>query len=393
MQTRTPDNKVMDLPAPDADAAAHSAQLAALIRDAIKTHGGRIDFAQFMQLALYAPGLGYYTAGAHKFGEAGDFVTAPEISPLFSQCVARQCQQVIEALGTADILEFGAGSGVMAADILTELECLQALPGHYYILEISPELRARQRATLAQHVPQLLDRVQWLDTLPNSFTGVVLANEVLDAMPVHRVCINKGVLKEQFVSVEQGEFCWVADAPSTEGLEAQLPLSDLPDGYCTEVNLAAPAWVASVSHMLVAGAILAIDYGYPRSEYYHPQRHAGTLLCHYRHRAHADPFVYPGLQDITAHVDFSAIAHAADSAGLEVAGFTTQAHFLMACGLDRVIANSGNGDLQAQMTLSQQIKRLTLPSEMGEVFKVLAVTRQLDIELRGFALQDFRHRL
>lgn len=393
MQIKSPNNTSMDLPVPDVDAVAHSAQLVSLIQDEIKTHGGRIDFAQFMQLALYAPEFGYYTAGARKFGEAGDFVTAPEISPLFSQCVAHQCQQVIEAMQSADIMEFGAGSGVMAADILVELERLQALPAHYYILEISPDLRARQRETLTQRAPRLLDRVQWLDVLPDSFEGVVLANEVLDAMPVHRVCINKGVVEEQFVGIEQGKFCWLADVPATEGLDEHLPLSDLADGYCTEVNLAATAWLSSVAHMLTRGAILTIDYGYPRSEYYHAQRSSGTLLCHYRHRAHADAFVYPGLQDITAHVDFTSIAQAADTAGLEVAGFTTQAHFLMACGLDQIIANSGTDDLQAQMTLSQQIKKLTLPSEMGEVFKVMAMTRQLDMELRGFAMQDFRHRL
>ncbi len=383
----------MDLPPPDVDAAAHSAQLVNLIRDEIKAHNGRIDFAQFMQLALYTPGFGYYTAGARKFGEAGDFVTAPEISPLFSQCVARQCQQVIEAMPTADMLEFGAGSGVMAADILAELEQQQALPDHYYILEISPDLRARQHETLMQRVPRLFDRVQWLDVLPHSFAGVVVANEVLDAMPVHRVCINKGVIEEQFVSIEQGKFCWSADVPATQGLDEDLPLADLADGYCTEVNLAATAWVASVAQILKRGAILLIDYGYPRSEYYHPQRNSGTLLCHYRHRAHGDAFVYPGLQDITAHVDFTSIAQAADTAGLEVAGFTTQAHFLLACGLDQIVAAGDTDDLQAQMTFSQQIKKLTLPSEMGEVFKVMALTRQLDMELRGFALQDFRHRL
>jgi len=369
------------------------------LRAEIEAAGGVISFARYMELALYAPGLGYYAAGARKFGEGGDFVTAPELSPLFSRCLARQCLQVLDGLGTGAILEFGAGSGVMAADILAELERLGALPTAYHILELSAELRARQQQTLAARVPHLLERVVWLDRLPDAFAGVVLANEVLDAMPVHRFCVEADQDFELYVGWEDGDFVWrrgpVSDGRVAARIVALRGLlgAELPERFESEINLAAEDWMRSVAAVLHSGMVLLIDYGYPRREYYHPQRVGGTLMCHYRQRAHPDPLILAGLQDITAHVDFTAVAEAAVETGLEVAGYTTQAHFLLACGLDTAMAEPAGDDLVRHMELTAQVKRLTLPSEMGELFKVLALTRGFDAPLLGFSLRDLRDRL
>jgi SAM-dependent MidA family methyltransferase len=382
------------LPVPSPEAAAHSEKLLDFIIQKIQAKG-RLTFAEFMQLALYAPGLGYYSAGTHKFGSAGDFVTAPEISPLFARSIAKQGQQILNQFkNDGDILELGAGTGVLAADILLALEADDALPKHYYILELSADLRQRQQALLQERVPQLYSRVIWLDTLPEKpLQGLILANEVLDAMPVHKFKIEQGI-KEYYVTQANGQLAWHCDVASTKELERRLQQYqlNLPQNYESEINLALPAFIASLNASLNAGLILLIDYGFPRAEYYHPQRDTGTLMCHYRHYAHDNPLILPGLQDMTAHVDFTAIAEAAIEAGLRVAGFTNQANFLLNCGIiEKVMTEDLTSD--QQWMLSQEIKKLTLPSEMGELFKVIALTKNVSDALLGFNLFDQRARL
>ncbi len=386
-------SSVLDLPMPDPTALAHSERLKQMICAEIHRNGP-ISFARFMQLALYAPGLGYYSAGARKFGPEGDFITAPEISPLFSQCVARQCQQVLAAIKNSDILEFGAGSGVMAGSILKELIKNNSAPNHYYILEVSAELRQRQQHYLHQQIPDFYHRVIWLDDLPQqSFQGVVLANEVLDAMPINRFHYRKDAIQEYFVACDGQEFAWQLHSPTANLTQALAAYQlDLPDDYDTEINLSLPGWIKSVAAKLNAGLILLFDYGFPREEYYHPERAMGTLMCHYRHRAHNDPFLFPGLQDITAHVDFTAVAEAAVANQLQVAGYTNQAGFLLNCDL-LGLATSVNLPEFEQIQMNQAIKKLTSPAEMGELFKVIALTRQIDFSLLGFAQFDQRSRL
>ncbi|HQU17191.1 MAG: SAM-dependent methyltransferase [Chromatiales bacterium 21-64-14] len=388
------------LPVPQPDARAHSARLIRRIRDEILGNGGAITFARYMEQALYAPGAGYYLGGLHKFGAQGDFVTAPEISPLFSRCLARQCAAGLAATGGGDVLEFGAGSGVMAADVLLELERLGRLPDHYRILELSGDLKARQHATLVTRSPHLLPWVEWLERLPaEPMRGVVLANEVLDAIPVHRFRMDSSGVEELFVGWEDDHFTWRIGPPSDPRLADYVArLSEtlgapLPPGYLSETNLLLTPWVRTIADGLAAGVVLVIDYGYPRREYYHPQRTGGTLMCHYRHRAHPDPLILTGLQDITAYVDFTALAEAAQDAGLEVAGFTTQAQFLLGCGLGELLADSDPTDTVRYLALTQQAKTLTLPGEMGERFKVMALTRGIRAPLAGFALRDLRDRL
>ena len=379
-----------DLPVPTPDALAHSRRVAEHIRAALQAAGGRIPFSRYMELVLYAPGLGYYSAGARKFGAAGDFVTAPEVSPLFSRCLARQCAEVLQALGGGSVLELGAGSGVMAADMLLELQRLGRLPEEYLILEVSGDLKQRQRETLIRKATGLASRVRWLEELPEGFRGVILGNEVLDALPAERFMKTPGGHDEFCVRLEGDGFA--SDSrPAGEQLaailaafETTLP-SPLAPGYVSELSLRAAPLISSLADALSAGALLLLDYGYPRAAYYHPERSMGTLLCHYRQRAHADPFLYPGLQDITAHVDFTAVAEAGTAAGLALAGYTTQAHFLMALG----IAEMAAGDMKA----AQQVKLLTLPEEMGERFKAVGFTKELDLSLSGFALRDLSHSL
>lgn len=380
-----------ELPAPSADMVAHSAELLARIRAEIAAAGGAIDFARYMDLALYAPGLGYYSAGARKLGSAGDFITAPELSPLFSRCVARHCATLLAELGGGDLLEFGAGSGVMAADILLELERLQALPDAYFILEVSADLRARQQDTLAQRAPHLTGRVRWLDALPTDFVGVVLGNEVLDAIPVQRFRWHQGTAYELGVTWRDGALAWTDLATCNPRLAARVQevAAELPDGYESEVNLAAEDWLRSVAGFLQRGVVLLFDYGFPRHEYYHPQRRGGTLMCHYRHRAHPDPLILPGLQDITAHVDFTAMAAAATAAGLDLLGFANQANYLLGNGLLELAQEAG--DLRRQLEIAAQLKRLMMPGEMGELFKVLVLGRGM--AAAAFAGRDERYRL
>jgi SAM-dependent MidA family methyltransferase len=386
------------LPTPGVAAREHSARLGALIRTAIQAAGGRIPFDRFMELALYAPGLGYYAAGSRKFGAEGDFVTAPEVSPLFGQCLAAQCEQVLAELGGGEILEFGAGSGRLAADLLAELERRGGLPERYLILELSPELRRRQQRLLSRQLPGLYERVHWLDRMPERLRGLVLANELLDAMPVHRFRIGPAGPEEEFVGWEEQGPAARFGPPASTGLgkaiqDLQAQGLALEPGYHAEINLRLEAWLRALSASMAAGAALLIDYGYPRRELFHPQRAMGTLMCHYRHRAHSDPYCLLGLQDITAHVDFTAVAEAGAAAGMTLAGYTTQAHFLFGCGLEGLLARSDPADVADHLTRVQGVRRLTLPNEMGEAFKVLALGRGLRQPLIGFSFQDLRGRL
>lgn len=384
------------LPVPEKAAQAHSRNLVELIREEITATGGRISLARYMELVLFAPGLGYYSAGSRKFGAEGDFVTAPEISPLFSRTLAHQVAEVLSGLDAGEVLEAGAGSGIMAADMLAELNALGQLPARYLILELSADLRQRQQQTLQARVPHLLGRIHWLDAMPEpGFRGVVIANELLDALPVHGFSVQEDGVRERFVSWADDRFQWLLDEPESPQLRQAINAiaGKLPAGYTSEINLAAEAWVASVAEMLTAGVVLILDYGFPQQEYYHPERHQGTLMCHYRHRAHDDPFVYPGLQDVTSHVDFTAIAEAAVGAGLHVSGYNTQAFFLLANGITELAEKAAQGGEQERLLMAQQIQTLTMPNEMGELFKVMALTRNYQQALQGFALQDLRNRL
>ena len=385
-----------DLPPPDPGAQAHSENLQELIAAEAAGSDGRITFSRFMELALYTPGLGYYSGGSHKLGAGGDFITAPESSPLFARCLARQVKQVLAGLKGGDVLEVGAGSGVMAADLLEALADAACLPGRYFILERSGELRARQQAMLRRRLSHLYDRLVWLEQLPGpGFRGVVLANELLDSLPVHCFTVTDAGAAELYVQSGHGCWQWCPGKPSTselaERIERLICEMHLPAGYISEINLAAEGWIRSVSDVLKAGMILLVDYGFPRHEYYHPDRSCGTLMCHYRHRAHGNPFIFVGLQDITAHVDFTAMAEAAHTDGLAVAGYTTQAAFLLASGITEYISEVG--DERIRLERAQQIKKLTLPHEMGELFKVLALTRDFDEPLMGFTLRDLRQHL
>jgi SAM-dependent MidA family methyltransferase len=348
-----------------------------------------------MELALYAPGLGYYVAGAPKLGAGGDFVTAPEISPLFGRCLAAQCAQVLDRLGGGELLELGAGSGVLAAQILEELDRLGVLPERYLILEPSPDLQSRQRELLGSRVPRLATRCAWIGDLPGpGFRGVVIANEVLDAMPVHRFRVRPdGGIDELFVGERDGRFDELRGPVRSPGLaEAIAAIQRLgyarSAGYTSEVNLRLSPWLSALGERVRAGLVLLIDYGYPRGGYYQADRAMGTLVCHLRHRAHGDPYQHIGLQDITAHVDFTAVADAASAAGFRVAGFSTQAHFLIGCGIDHMIAEAAS-----DIDLVVGAKQLLLPSAMGEQFKALALTKETEGPLLGFAIRDLRDRL
>ena len=388
------------LPQPSADALAQSARLLETIEAELAAAGGWIPFARYMELALYAPGLGYYSGGARKFGPGGDFITAPELTPLFGQALAAQVEQVMRASAPA-LIEVGAGTGLLAADLLLELERRDCLPERYGILELSGELRERQFDTLAAKAPHLAARVQWLDALPERFAGAVVANEVLDVMPVHLVVSRAEGLFERGVAIAADaagvrRLCW-ADVPAAgavaEGARAlALPVPQSGE-YVTELNLAGKAWVAAWAERLQAGALLLIDYGYPRAEYYLPSRSGGTLLCYYRHHAHGDPFLWPGLNDITAFVDFTAVAEAGFEAGLDVQGYTTQAQFLFNCGVLECLERRGARESADYIRAARAVQRLTAPQEMGELFKVIALSRALDGPLLGFARGDRTHAL
>lgn len=369
-------------------------QLTQLICQEITKSGGAISFAKFMELALYAPDLGYYNTEKMKFGQAGDFVTASEISPLFAACIARQCQQILSTLAQGSILEIGAGSGKFAKDLLLELNNLNCLPERYLILEISPSLRAQQLKLFQQTCPEFLPRIQWLDQLPaEPIQGIIFANEVLDALPFHCFEIANNQIEERCVSWENQHFCWQnnrAAADLAANVNAILRESELPSGYRSEINLALQQWVSNVAQALKKGLILLLDYGYGRREYYHPDRTEGTLMCFYQHQKHSDPFVHIGLQDMTAHVDFTSVAESAVTAGLDVSGYTTQAAFLLACGLMELANPTDPLSASETYQQAQAIKTLTLPAQMGEIIKVMGLTKHFDQPLLGFALHNRR---
>lgn len=386
------------MPPPDAEAAARSARLESLIRGHI-TREGPISLARYMELALYEPGLGYYVAGAPPFGSGGDFVTAPELTPLFARTVGLACAEVLAQMGGGELLEVGAGSGAMAADLLLELERREALPARYGILELSPVLRRRQRETIERRVPRLLPRVVWMEEPPAVLEGVVVANELLDAMPVHRVRVARDGVEELCVSDGAKGLEWCSGPPSSKGLQevlgalARAPLDPLPPGYTTEVGLAQPSWIRTMGERLGRGMLLLLDYGYGRRELYHPERFEGTLACHYRQRRHHDPLILPGLQDITAHVDFTAVAEAGAEVGLQVLGYTTQGHFLVAAGLLDLLAETPPEPDAGYLAQAEAVKQLLLPGEMGESVKVMGLGRGLGAPLKGFGGVDLRSRL
>lgn len=362
------------LPAPSVEAAQHSARLIEAIRHEITAQNGWISFARYMELALYAPGLGYYTAGAHKFGEAGDFITAPELSPLFGRTLARQVAEIM-ADSAPHILELGAGSGKLAADMLGELEQSGNLPESYRILEVSADLRARQQEHIQQRLPHLLSRVHWLDALPDAFSGAIIANEVLDALPAHRVHWQDSAVNEIGVAWSESGLVWQERAIIDAALLQAAQQINVPDDYVSEICLAARCLINSLACRLTRGTLLFIDYGFGAREFYHPQRSTGTLMCHYRHRAHDDPFFLPGLQDITAHVNFTDIAECGIDAGLELSGYTNQAFFLINNGITELLNDTSPENLREYLPLSAQLQKLTSPAEMGELFKVIALSK------------------
>ncbi|MDX1610414.1 MAG: SAM-dependent methyltransferase [Halofilum sp. (in: g-proteobacteria)] len=388
------------MPPPEAAARAHSERLQQRIREEIEAAGGAIPFKRYMELALYAPGLGYYAAaGGARLPEQGDFVTAPGVSPLFARCVARQLAEVLDELGGGDLFEPGPGSGRLAAGLLAELERLERLPRRYRLLERSAELRAQQRATLEARVPHLLDRCAWHDEWPRPFAGAVVANELLDAFPVEGFRRTDDRVEQRCVTLDGDRFVddWrpapARLAHAVAHLEQDLG-HRLPAGYVSELQFDYSGWFAGLGDCLDRGAVLLIDYGYVRSEYYLPERDGGTLVCTRAHRAHGDPYDWPGLTDLSAFVDFTAVTEAATGAGLELEGFTPQAHFLFASGLEAVAAEAmATADEAERLRIAQQVKTLTLPGEMGERFNVIGFSRGLDRPLSGFDLNDLSHRL
>ncbi|HIQ40360.1 MAG TPA: SAM-dependent methyltransferase [Sulfurivirga caldicuralii] len=388
----------MNLPTPSPDEQVRSNALLQRIQNAIRQYGP-MPFAEYMQRVLYTPNLGYYASGTPKLGAEGDFVTAPELTPLFGQCIARQIEQVLNSLNGGNILEFGAGSGKLTRDILLALAEVDALPERYQIMEVSAHLKLHQKTLLQQSLPSaLFQRIEWLTHLPQpGWLGIVLANEVLDAMPVERLYLTPDAAWRMGVGLDENDQLIWAEMPVVDA-DLQHIINDLRKliqptslGYKAEVNLNIHPWLNSISHFMARGVALLIDYGFPRQELYQQARLNGTLRCFYHHHVHDNPFIWPGLQDITAHVDFTAVAEAGFQAGFKVSGFTTQAHFLMSTGL--LEALPANLPITEQLKLSQQIKTLTLPEEMGEIFKVMALSKTIDLPLMGFQLADLRHLL
>lgn len=369
---------------PPTPALAHSARLAARIAAAIDASGGWIGFDRFMDMALYEPGLGYYHGGAAKFGADGDFVTAPEISPLFGRTLARQVAEVLDQAG-GDVLELGPGTGRLAVDVLGELGRLGKVPDNYLLLDLSPDLQDRQQRLIATAVPEMAARVRWLDALPASFRGVVIANEVFDALPVQVVAWRDDGVFERGVVRSGAGFGW-ADRPIRDPyLASTVATLAVHAPYVSEIGLRARGLVTALAQRLTDGALLCIDYGFGRGEFFHPQRATGTLMCHHRHTAHDDPFHLPGLQDITAHVDFTALVDAGVEGGLQLGGYATQARFLVDLGITDLLGETDAADALRYAPLAAQVHKLLSPAEMGELFKVLALTRGLECPLAGFA--------
>ncbi len=388
------------LPEPPADLKQHSARLLEVLSQRIRENGP-ISFSDYMEAALYEPGLGYYSAGLHKFGSEGDFITAPELGDLFARCLANSFAAVAEQLCAEslsyDFMEIGAGSGALAADLLKFLE---PLPQRYLILERSADLREQQRLRIQSQCPELLNRVEWLDAPPKNFTGISYANEVIDALPVERFRINKTEIQQQFVDYDLGKLtlCWktATDKVSAAVNHLQTELGHaLPDAYESEINLLLGPWLAGLLESMDKGLLLLSDYGYPRPEFYLDARNQGTLICHYRHRAHPDPLFWPGLQDLTAFVDFTAVAEAGDGInGWELVAYTSQANFLFDSGLIELMQGEAQDDFQAQLKLAAQIKKLTLPAEMGTRFQFMGFGRDLSHnQIPGFRGSDWLHHL
>jgi SAM-dependent MidA family methyltransferase len=356
-----------------------------------------ISFARFMELALYHPEWGYYSTEHFHLGEHGDFTTAPEISSLFAQCLARQIQQIHQSLALPSLLELGAGTGKLAGDLLTELEHLECLPDHYYIYEISAGLRKKQQDFLQTAYPRFYSRVTWLATLPENFSGTIIANEVLDALPVHCFQIEEDNIREKCVAFDHHQFVFKlceAASPLQEEVSALRDLYSLPNGYESEINLHVHDFIAALAHSLKKGIILFADYGYGQREYYHRERSKGTLTCFYRHQKHDNPLVMPALQDITAHVDFTRVIDKAVDNGLSLLGYTSQAAFLLACGLTELVTAAEKNLTQAEeLKLHHAVKLLTLPTEMGERIKFMALGKGAELPLLGFRLQERRREL
>ena len=375
----------VELPAPTEEQVAHSERLIECIKGHIVQAGGSIPFSDYMHHCLYEPGLGYYAAGSIKLGQAGDFITAPEISPLFGQSLAHQAVALFEQGLQPDVLEFGAGSGKLCRDLLLHFQSLDVEWSRYLILEPSPDLQQRQQSFLQQHLSaEAMGKIHWLSSLPECFNGLVLGNEVLDAMPVH-VVLKQDRWLELGVGFTQDRFQWVEYADDTDvisQIEAIDRSQQLAQHYCTEINDFYGPWCKALFDRCDQAVVLMIDYGYEQAQYYHPTRTSGTLMCFYQHRSHPDPFIYPGLQDITAFVDFDAFADAALAAGFSLVGLTTQANFLMKNGLLDLIENP-DSDAISQLSLAQQVKTLTLPGEMGEKFKVIGLQKNLDLSIIG----------
>lgn len=405
IQTEQPDT-VNSLPVPDKAAAAHSQRVAQCVLDKIAVTGS-LPFTEYMQTVLYEPGLGYYSAGSTKLGAEGDFITAPEISALFSQSIAQAILPALDAIDNVCILEVGAGSGKMAADILTHLDGLNKLPDSYCILELSADLRLRQQQYIKKTVPVLYDRVRWLDELPAQLHAVVIANELLDAMPVVRFKKEQQGISLEYVVVDDNEF-HIRAIQEDSNAEYQRSITRvkqmeasglvLEPGYQSEINFNAEDWLSSVAAKLEQGVVVLIDYGYPQHEYYHAQRHQGTLNCFYRHRQHSNPFIYPGLQDLTAHINFTALADCAVENGLEVVGYTSQSNFLLGAGIAQLAEEAGSkyiaqNNIAAQMELANQVKKLTMPYEMGEIVKVISFSKNCTARLDAFYFKDMRDHL
>ena len=401
-------NATKTLVEPGEEAKKRSLLLTQSVCSACDNANGWIDFSDFMNIALYEPGLGYYSGGLQKFGQKGDFITAPEVSPLFGQCLANQLSEVLQNLKKANneevfVIEFGAGSGVLAVDILLELEKLACLPEKYLILELSAELKQRQRDTISKKSPHLLQYVQWPDQLPEDVTNtIVIANEVLDAMPVECFKVNDtgnaNKVESLMIGVENNKLVCRYKPANDHLVEKVITMQQrsellFSDDYCSEYNPAISGWLSALESKSKNLVILLIDYGYNEKEYYHPDRANGTLMCYYQHQAHDDFFWWPGLQDITAFVNFTDVAYSAVDLALDVSGYTTQAAFLLANGLSELHAEQVTDDVQQQIKLSQQIKTLTLPSEMGDRFKVMVLTKNYDEPLTGFSMLDLRNRL
>jgi SAM-dependent MidA family methyltransferase len=381
------------LPEPDAAARAHSGRVVAAVRGDIDAAGGFVPFARYMQLVLYAPGLGYYVAGARKFGADGDFVTAPEMTPLFAQALAVPVAAILAASRSREFVELGAGSGALAADLLTALAAADASPSSYRILEVSPDLRERQRAAIAQRAPAQLARVEWIDAVPATIDGAIVLNEVLDAVPPHLVSRRGNLYFERGVAWNDG-LQW-AERPLTDPALRALAAERFPakGDFTSEINPAAEALVELLARRMTGGALLAIDYGFPQREYYHEQRSDGTLMAHYRHRALADPFLWPGLADLTAHVDFTAMALAGERGGLTVVGYGPLAAFLVGAGILDRLRERGEPTSPAYLLEAAAAQKLLSPAEMGELFKVLALARGDGIVWPYFAAADRTHRL